>query len=159
MNGNLSAENHRVQGRDDHYCFGCGGLNPHGLHLVFYQLDDGEGVWAPWTPEQVHEGYTGMVHGGIISAILDEVMAWSLYQRDIWAVTAKITVAFRKPVEVGVPTRALGRIEADRGRMLELAADLRREADDMLLASATATFVRVPVERAQAWQARYMQAQ
>ncbi len=156
MNGNASGRDRRIQGRDDHFCFGCGALNPKGLHLVFYPREDGLGVWSPWTPEQVHEGYTGIVHGGIISAVLDEVMAWSLYQRQIWAVTAKIEVAFRKPVEVAVPTRAIGQIDADRGRLIEVSAELRRAADDTLLARAGATFVKVPEQQAREWQERYL---
>jgi acyl-coenzyme A thioesterase PaaI-like protein len=159
MKGNASGADRRIQGRDDHYCFGCGALNPHGLHLVFYPREDNLGVWSPWTPEQVHEGYTGIVHGGIISAVLDEVMAWSLYQRQIWAVTAKIEVAFRKPVEVGVPTRAFGQIDANRGRVIEMSAELRRAEDDILLASATATFIKVPDRQAREWQAKYLIAQ
>ncbi|HET8523946.1 MAG TPA: PaaI family thioesterase [Thermomicrobiales bacterium] len=156
MNGTAPDADRRIQGRDDHFCFGCGALNPHGLHLVFYPREDNRGVWSPWTPEQVHEGYTGIVHGGIISAVLDEVMAWSLYQRQIWAVTAKMELAFRKPVEVGVSTRAIGQIDADRGRVIEMSAQLRRVADDTLLAGATATFIKVPEQQAREWQAKYL---
>jgi acyl-coenzyme A thioesterase PaaI-like protein len=158
MNSHAPDADQRIQGRDDHYCFGCGALNPHGLHLVFYPREDGLGVWSPWTPEQVHEGYTGIVHGGIISAVLDEVMAWSLYQRQIWAVTAKIEITFRKPVEVGVATRAVGQIDANRGRLIQMSAALRRAADDTLLASANASFIRVPEQQARAWQAKYLLA-
>ncbi len=74
--------------RDDHYCFGCGQMNPYGLHLHFYVNEDGDGVSAPWTPAREHEGFTGISPGGIITTVLDEVMGWALYQRDIWAVTA-----------------------------------------------------------------------
>ncbi|MGH2562233.1 MAG: PaaI family thioesterase [Thermomicrobiales bacterium] len=145
----------RLTTRDDHHCFGCGRLNPSGLQLDFYRNE--RGVWAPFTPDRRQEGYTGIVHGGIITTVLDEVMAWALYAQEIWAVTARISVAFRKPVAVGVPTRAFGWIEADRGRALDVAADLRQEADNLLLASATSTFMRVPREQAAAWQDRYLQ--
>jgi acyl-coenzyme A thioesterase PaaI-like protein len=141
--------------RDDHYCFGCGGLNPHGLHLRFFRNRDGNGVWAPWTPAREHEGYTGIAHGGIITTVLDEVMGWALSSQEIWAMTARITVAFRKPVEIGVPTRAIARIDKDSGRKLDLVAEIRRESDDALLADATAIFVRVNPDRAAEWQARY----
>jgi acyl-coenzyme A thioesterase PaaI-like protein len=146
----------RLNVRDDHYCFGCGRLNPWGLKLSFYESPDGEGLWAPWTPLRQHEGYDGIVHGGIITTVLDEVMAWTGYQRGIWAVTGRIAVSFRKPVEIGVPVRAIGRIVADRVRLLDLAGELRRESDGVLLAEATGTFVRVPEEKAQGWQRRYI---
>jgi acyl-coenzyme A thioesterase PaaI-like protein len=148
--------NARLNVRDDHYCFGCGRLNPWGLKLSFYEGPDGSGLWAPWTPAREHEGYDGIVHGGIITTVLDEVMAWTAYRRRIWAVTGKITVSFRRPVEIGVPTRASGRILADRGRVLDLAGEVRRASDGVLLAEATGTFVRVPAGQAREWEARYL---
>ena len=145
----------RLNARDDHGCFGCGHLNPHGLRLDFYRMADGEGVWAPFTPRPEHEGFAGVVHGGIVTAVLDEVMGWAIFARGVWAVTGKIAVAFRKPVAVGVPTRATGRVVADRGRSLEVAAELRREDDGAVLAEASATFVRVPAAQARVWRDRY----
>lgn len=141
--------------RDDHYCFGCGRLNPNGLHLRFFRNPDGNGVWAPWTPAREHEGFTGIAHGGIITTVLDEVMGWALYEKDIWAVTARLAASFRKPVEIGVATRASARIVNDAGRKIDLAADIRRASDDLLLAEATAVFVRVGEDRAAEWKARY----
>ena len=146
----------RLNVRDDHHCFGCGRLNPHGLQLDFYPLADGDGLWATFTPTQVHEGFAGVVHGGIVTAVLDEIMGWAVFVRGAWAVTGRLTISFRKPVEVGVPTRAVGRVVADRGRLLDVAAELRRAADDLLLADATATFARVPEEQARAWRERYL---
>ncbi len=142
--------------RDDHYCFGCGRLNPWGLKLSFYESQDGSGLWTPWTQVREHEGYDGIAHGGIITTVLDEVMAWTAYGRQIWAVTGRISVSFRRPVEIGVPTRAIGRMVANRGRMVELAGELRRESDGAILAEATGTFVRVPEAQAKNWQRRYV---
>lgn len=141
--------------RSDHYCFGCGQLNPHGLRLHFFRNEEGNGVWAPWTPAREHEGFAGMAHGGIITSVLDEVMGWALHTADIWAVTGRIAVSFRKPVEVGVLTQATARIEHDHGRKLDLVADIRRESDGQLLAEASAVFVRVNDEQAAAWKSRY----
>lgn len=154
--GQVESLGARLNVRDDHYCFGCGRLNPWGLKLSFYESADGSGLWTPWTPVRQHEGYDGIAHGGIITAVLDEVMAWTAYQRRIWAVTGKIAVSFRRPVEIGVPTRASGRIVTDRGRILELAGELRREGDGALLADATGTFVRVPEAKARDWERRYI---
>ena len=148
------AEADRILVRDDHYCFGCGRLNPFGLKLTFYRTADG--VLAPFTPERRHEGYTGVVHGGIVTTVLDEVMAWALYAREIWAVTGDLRVRFRRPVAVGAPTIASARITAERSRMLEVAATLREKSSDRLLAEATGTFIRVPEEQAEAWRDRYL---
>lgn len=141
--------------REDHYCFGCGQQNPHGLKLAFFAGDD-ESVWAPWTPSRENEGFTGMAHGGIITTVLDEVMGWAVYRKRIWAVTGRIAVGFRKPVEVGEPTRATARIVSEHGRKVNLEAQLIRERDGVLLADAEAVFIKVPEERAREWQARYI---
>jgi uncharacterized protein (TIGR00369 family) len=141
--------------REDHYCFGCGRENPHGLKLTFFSAEDG-GVWSDWTPTRVNEGYNGIAHGGIISTVLDEVMGWAVSHRKIWAVTGKIGVNFRKPVTIGEPTRAAARVVTELGRRIQVTADLRRASDGILLADAEAIFIRVPEERAKDWQARYI---
>ena len=150
------AANERINSADEHYCFGCGRLNPSGLHLHFFPLEDGDGVWAPFTPEREQEGYMGMVHGGIITTVLDEAMAWSLYRRDVWAVTGRLSMAFKRPVEVGVETRAIGRLIADRGRLLDVKGELIRASDGVMLAEAEAVFARVPAGQAEAWRDRYL---
>ena len=100
-----------------------------------------------------------MIHGGIICTLLDEIMAWSLYARQTWAVTAKMETAFRKPVLVGEPVRLIGEVTRDRGRVLQIHGEIRRETDDVLLAEGNATFMRVPESQAQAWNERYLTAQ
>jgi acyl-coenzyme A thioesterase PaaI-like protein len=145
----------RLNVRDDHGCFGCGHLNSHGLRLDFYATAEGDGVWAAFTPAPEHEGFAGVVHGGIVTAALDEAMGWAVFVRGVWAVTAKIGVAFRRPVGVGEPTRVIGWVASDRGRLLEASGELRRAADGALLAEATATFARVPAAQARAWEERY----
>lgn len=139
----------------DHNCFGCGRLNEYGLQLAFH-ADERGGVWADFTPAERFEGYTGMVHGGVLSTVLDEVMAWSLYRSEVWAVTAELTVRFRSPVRVGEATRATGWQVSSRGRRIEMAGEIRRLADDAVLATATALFIRVPETQAAAWRERYL---
>jgi acyl-coenzyme A thioesterase PaaI-like protein len=145
----------RINSADDHYCFGCGRLNPYGLHLHFFPLDGGDGVWARFTPAREQEGYMGIVHGGIISTVLDEAMAWALYRMDIWAVTGRMSLSFRKPVEVNIETRAIGRLVADRGRLLDVRGELVRASDGEVLAEAEAVFVKVPANQAAEWRDRY----
>jgi acyl-coenzyme A thioesterase PaaI-like protein len=141
---------------NDHHCFGCGQLNLHGLHLKFYENVDGNGVWAPFTPTVAFEGYGGIVHGGIVCTILDEVMAWSLYREQTWAVTGQLSTRFRKPLVMGEPVAAIGRIMRDRGRVIDMRGEIRRASDDAVLAEGTATFFRVPEARAAEWNERYL---
>ena len=144
--------------REDHYCFGCGQQNPIGLKLPFFEEGATGRVWAPWTPSPEHQGFEGIAHGGLITTVLDEVMGWVIYQRQLWAVTGTINVRFRKPVEIGVETRAVAWLARETGRKIDVAAELRRASDDLLLAEATAVFIRVSEEQARAWQGRYVPA-
>lgn len=149
---------HPVAALNDHNCFGCGSRNPIGLHLHFYRLSNNEGAWASWTPPKEFEGYNGMIHGGIVCTLLDEIMAWSLYARETWAVTGKLNTTFRKPVLVGEPVRLLGKVTRDRGRVLEIRGEIRRESDDVLLAEGESIFMRVPESQEREWNERYLGA-
>jgi len=53
-------------------CFVCGGKNPRGLHLRFFTCGDRQ-AQAEWTPEESLTGYEGVVHGGIIGTVLDNI--------------------------------------------------------------------------------------
>lgn len=145
-----------VDGRpNDHNCFGCGQRNDAGLRLSFTDDPDGNGVRTLFTPAAHVEGYTGMVHGGIITTVLDEVMAWSLSRHGIWAVTGSMTTRYRAPIRIGQPTLATGAIVRDRGRAIELRGEIRDRDDGRVLAEATATFLRVPEAQARAWRDLY----
>jgi len=127
------------------WCYACGDLNPLGLHLHFRMEDD----WAVASFEALreHQGYPGFVHGGIVSALLDEAMGWATYGRGIWAVTGKMETRFRGVVPIGQPLAVRGRIARDRGRLIEVMAELR-DADGVLLAEASGLFFRVQGEQA-----------
>jgi uncharacterized protein (TIGR00369 family) len=87
------------------------------------------------------EGWEGLIHGGIVSTILDEVMAWALVEQDSWGVTARMSVQFRRPVLVGQAIRAEGWV-VDAKRRLQRAAGRIVDAESGLeLASAEATYV------------------
>jgi acyl-coenzyme A thioesterase PaaI-like protein len=151
--GTRARDVERINVDMDHNCFGCGRLNAHGLQLTFYP-DERGGVWSRFVPEERFEGYTGMVHGGVISTVLDEVMAWSLYREQIWAVTGSLSVRYRAPIRVGQETRAIGWQVDRRGRRIEMAGEIQ-EVGGKVLASATATFVQVPESQAEEWRSRY----
>lgn len=148
-------ESDRINVDMDHNCFGCGRLNAHGLQLTFHPHERG-GVWTSFVPEVRFEGYSGMVHGGVISTVLDEVMAWSLYRHEVWAVTGVLNVRYRAPIQVGEETRAVGWEVERRGRRIEMAGEIRRVRDGVVLARATATFVQVPESQAAQWRERYL---
>ncbi len=139
----------------DHDCFGCGERNPIGLKLRFRPT--GEGVAATFVPAAPHQGYERVVHGGIISTVLDEAMAWAVANEGIWAVTGEMRVRFRRPLHVGQPTTATAKVTERRGRVITVASTLTLDEEGAVVATATATFVRVDEETEAAWRARYLQ--
>jgi uncharacterized protein (TIGR00369 family) len=146
----------RIAGRrvmlEPHNCFACGTLNVHGLHLA---LHAGEGrCWVDTALDRRFEGWEGIAHGGIISTILDEVMAWAVVEHDLWGVTARMTVEFKKPVLIGRPIHGEGRVMSVRRRVVETEG-LLTDADGNLLARAEATYVGAPDERKAELKARY----
>ncbi len=78
----------------------CAICSRRGLGLRFAVDDDG-GVEAPFEPPETCQGYDGMLHGGVISALLDSAMTHCLFARGIVAVTGEMTVRFRHPVTIG----------------------------------------------------------
>ncbi len=84
---------------DDGYCFVCGPKNPIGLKLDFHF--NGKTIKTEFIPKKEHQGYLDIVHGGIISTLLDEVMVKLAIAMDMPAVTASMEIRLRKAVKVG----------------------------------------------------------
>ena len=79
-------------------CYGCGQKNPIGLKLEFRW--DGKGARAQFTPRKEHQGWPGILHGGIMANIIDEAASWALYFEGLYVVTAKMEILYRHPATV-----------------------------------------------------------
>jgi acyl-coenzyme A thioesterase PaaI-like protein len=84
-----------------------------------------------------------MVHGGILASLMDEVMAHSLWQRGIPAVTAKMQLRYRDPVPVGERLIIYGRLLQERGTTAQTEGGLTA-TDGTRLVEATGTFFKLP---------------
>ena len=83
---------------NDYHCFGCSPHNAIGLQLKFYETDDY--VESEWIPAKQYEGYPGAVHGGILSTLIDEVAAWTMYiKARCSGVTSRMNIRYRKPAD------------------------------------------------------------
>ena len=126
-------------------CFLCGMQNPIGLKLSFYE--DGEHrVFAEFTPGEEHQGYPGVLHGGITCALLDETIGRTLVRDDIWAMTVDLNVRFRKPVPLGQKLTVVGEMVRLRSRTMEGRGEIRL-ADGSVAAIAQAKYIRLPDEQ------------
>ena len=137
----------------DHWCFACGRLNPSGLQLDFDVSSNS--ATARYIGQQRHQGYDGTLHGGVVTALLDETMGWAIFHQGIWGVTAKLEVTFRRPVPVGEEIVVSGHLVNDRGRTIETTGTVTRSSDGTVLAEATAIFMRMPDDQRAALEKRY----
>ena len=103
-----------------HHCFVCGEENQLGLNMKFYETEDGR-VLGIFRGKRDHCSYPDRMHGGIISAILDEVIGRciELRQPGCLGVTTQLNVKFRKPVPTGVELKVLGTLVQDTPRGFE----------------------------------------
>lgn len=131
------------QFNDDRHCFVCGEKNAFGLGLK--PRGDNGGGTIEWLPDRRHQGFEGVVHGGLVSTLLDEAMAYAAMSIGGFCATAEITVKFRRPVLIGIPVRIEAEVTEQRGRFIRLRASLLQE--DTEKASGTGTFIRVPGKR------------
>ncbi|MBC7362421.1 MAG: PaaI family thioesterase [Candidatus Aminicenantes bacterium] len=97
-------------------CFVCGEDNKSGLKLKFYFDSASQKAWTEFVPDRHFEGYRDILHGGIISSILDEVMIKAILYENILAVTSKLTVEFKQPAAIGEKLRAEGWITGRKGK-------------------------------------------
>jgi uncharacterized protein (TIGR00369 family) len=138
---------------DPHHCFACGELNAHGLHLAIHTSP--EGSWLETTLDRTFQGWEDVAHGGIVSTILDEVMAWAVIGRGTWGVTARLNTAFRRPVRTGRPIRAEGWVVQQDRRAVRAEGRVLDGRTGEVLATAESTFIAVPPKELERLQARY----
>ena len=120
-------------------CFACGPDNRRGLHLNFQRNKVGEMV-AEWIPEPELEGFQGIVHGGIVSTVLDEAMSKAVAESGVKALTAELRVRFRQQVPSKKMARVRGWIDSRNKRTIKTEAALT-SSDGTELAHAWATFL------------------
>ena len=125
---------------DDGGCFVCGQSNPIGLKLELTQEDDEYVTY--FTPQKEHQGFEGITHGGIISTVMDEVMARYTHVLGYSAVTGEITVRLKRPAHIGNKLRFSGCILSEEGRVINCGAEAMDE-DGEIVATATAKMVKV----------------
>ncbi len=133
-------------------CFLCGTENPIGLHLAFWQ-DEGT-VSSRVVVGEAYQGYPGVAHGGVVTALLDETMGRAIIgQGGDFAFTAKMELKFHRPVPLGTPLVVRGWITRERRHWFLTEGELLVEESGERLASATATFARLPDEQVAAMSA------
>ena len=125
---------------DDGYCFVCGPNNPIGLKLEFSL--DGEAMTTEFLPKKEHQGYMNIVHGGIISTLLDEIMVKLAIELGMPAVTAQMDIRLRKSAKVGERLTFSAEILENTNKLLVTRAKAVTD-DGEVVAEAKAKLVRI----------------
>ncbi len=125
---------------DDGHCFACGPKNPIGLKLKF--VFDGETLKTDFTPKKEHQGYFNIVHGGIITTLLDEVMVQLAIYMEMPAVTAQMDIRLKKPLEVGGKVTVIAEMLKETRKTFESYAKVITE-DGVIVADSRGKLVKV----------------
>jgi acyl-coenzyme A thioesterase PaaI-like protein len=127
-----------LAGNKDPRCYVCGLDNPVGLRVRFAPYGV-LGSRACYTARAVHAGWDGILHGGVILALMDEALRWSLYFQNIVAVTARVETRFHPPIPVGTSLIVTARVIKQRRRLFEAHAEIWVDGSaNTLLAEAAA---------------------
>lgn len=111
-------------------CFGCGPDHPIGFRLAFER--DGDEIVTRFVPGEHYQGPPGIMHGGLVTTLADEVAAWAVIALlGKFGFTAAMTCKLHKPVRVGVPVVGRGAVVRDARRIVQTRAVLRQNGEDM----------------------------
>ena len=110
-------------------CFGCSPDHPTGLRLRFER--DGDEIVTRFVPEDRHQGPVGIMHGGLVSTLADEVAAWAIIGlRGKFGFTAAFDAKLHRPVRIGVPLEGRSWITRDAGRVIEVDVRIVQDGHD-----------------------------
>ena len=129
-------------------CLVCGLKNPLGLKAHFYELENKELVGI-FEPIEEHQGYPGRLHGGVISAILDETIGRSIlinYEEDVWFVTVEFNVRFKKPVPLDEEVKVRARLTKETSRIYEGTGEIILKNGEVA-AEGYGKYMKLPIEK------------
>jgi len=116
-------------------CFGCGPDNPIGLKLSFQW--DGKTARTEFTPSKFYQGWQGVVHGGIITCLLDEAMSYAALFQGMHCATAEMRIKLRRPTLLDEPLIVTSSITRNTRRLVEAEANISLK-DGTTIAEGTA---------------------
>jgi acyl-coenzyme A thioesterase PaaI-like protein len=135
-------------------CFVCGRQNPVGLKLDFYEDHESNQIRAQFTVSDAYQGYPGVVHGGIVSTILDEVSGRAVMMEegdDRLLATLRIRVRFREPTPTETPLTVVGWVKQISSIGAKVAGEIRL-GDGTVTAECESLLAEPPASFKEAWE-------
>jgi len=136
----------RLDPKPENNCFGCGGANGVGMKLAFDLLVGERRTRGKFVLGSRYGGGAGFAHGGIIAVLLDEAMGKISKLTEERAVTAELSIEYKKPVTLHDEIVVEGWQESETGRNRFRVGEIR-DAAGTLLARARARFVVVGIPK------------
>ena len=140
----------KIKQPNSKHCFICGVENPIGLRLQIYRIGESE-IETEYTAPDHFQGYPGVLHGGIVAALLDEISGRAQMgddpQNPRFMFTGKLEVKYRKNVPVGRKLRVVGKAGKSKRNLAEAWAGIYDAETNELLAEGNAMHIDVPKDK------------
>jgi acyl-coenzyme A thioesterase PaaI-like protein len=122
---------------EDQPCFGCAPKHPIGFRLRFVREPD-DSVSTTFVPGENHQGPPGVMHGGLVMFLADEVAAWTLIGlRDCFGFTASVEGRLKAPVRIGAEVLGRGRIKHETMRTARVEVSLSQAGTEVFAGELT----------------------
>jgi uncharacterized protein (TIGR00369 family) len=117
--------------------------NHSSIKARFYELDNGDIVSISKGLDE-HQSYPNRMHGGVISALLDETVGRAIWivEPGKWGVTVELTVNYKKPVPLNEELKVFGRVTKNSSRLFEGTGELVSK-DGEILATCTGKYMKM----------------
>jgi acyl-coenzyme A thioesterase PaaI-like protein len=122
-------------------CLVCGPGNNKGLRLKLFVDPETGIVQTQFAPGKEHIGFQGVTHGGVLAAVLDEVMVWAAtWAGKRFCLCGEMNVRFRQKAEIDQPLRCSARVELTRSKLISTTGEALDSAG-RIVATATGKYV------------------
>lgn len=112
----------KIELYDNQGCFACGTANPDGIQLKF-SLDPNEELVSEFKAEKRFQGFDGILHGGVMALLLDEMMVNLAWIKGFHAVSADLQIRLKKPVRTGETIKLRSRIVCEEKKLVKTEAE------------------------------------
>ena len=135
--------------RNSKMCAICGMDNKYGVHAQFYSMEDGS-VMSKFKYREEHQSYPGRVHGGLITAMLDEMVIRALWAKEgneeEMGVTVSLDTKYRKPVPYNTELIGKGVVVKNNNNFLIVKSEIL-DLEGNVLANGTIKYIKLDANK------------
>jgi len=126
---------------DDNYCFVCGRDNPRGLKIKVDYFPEDMATETELALPKEYQGWADVIHGGLLSTLLDEMMAQAVWRFAGPGLTLSMEVRFHASLKPDEAIRVRGVLTTPNGNRRTAEAEITRISDNRKIASAKSRFL------------------